>query len=113
MTQEQGKYSEAEALYRRALLINEKALGKQHPYVAANLSKLTVLYFEQGKYAEAESLFQHVLQISEKALGKSHPYTIAIKRIHEGFRKKMNRNGWLSFLSLENIRKWLGELGVQ
>ena len=63
---------------------------------------------EQGKYSEAETLCPRALSINEKALGKSHPYTIAIKRIHKGFRKKMNRNGLLSFLSLEDIRKWLG-----
>src|SRR5271166_2817259 len=34
---EQGKYADAEGLYKRALAIFEKTLGKDHPYVARTL----------------------------------------------------------------------------
>jgi tetratricopeptide (TPR) repeat protein len=30
----QGRYAQAEALYQRALVILEKALGREHPHVA-------------------------------------------------------------------------------
>src|SRR5262249_23609891 len=49
----QGKYSEAEGLYKRALAIREKALGANHPDVGATLNNLALVYGAQGKYAEA------------------------------------------------------------
>ena len=39
---EQGKHAEAEALYKRALAIKEKALGTDHPQVAFTLSQLAI-----------------------------------------------------------------------
>ena len=56
--QAQGRYAEAEPLYRRSLAIWEKALGPEHPHVATGLNNLTVLYRAQGRYAEAEPLFR-------------------------------------------------------
>ncbi len=53
----QGKYTEAEPLYKRALPIVEKALGPE----------------DQGKYAEAEPLVKRALAIFENALGPEHP----------------------------------------
>ena len=51
-------YSDAEPLYQRALHIDEKALGPDHPYVAVDLDNLAALYYKQGHYAGAEPLFQ-------------------------------------------------------
>ena len=56
--QAQGRYAEAEPLYRRSLAIREKALGPEHPDVGAALNNLAVLYRAQGRYAEAEPLYQ-------------------------------------------------------
>jgi tetratricopeptide (TPR) repeat protein len=36
----QGKYAQAEPLYKRSLAISEKALGPNHPDVAASLNNL-------------------------------------------------------------------------
>jgi len=69
----EAKYSEAEPLYQRALSIDEKVLGPEHPTVAEGLSNLARLYADQGKYAEAEPLFKRALVIHEKALGPEHP----------------------------------------
>ncbi len=69
----QGKYAEAEPLYRRALAIAEATLGPEHPNVAPGINNLGALYLAQGKYAEAEPLFQRSLAIWEKALGPEHP----------------------------------------
>src|SRR5262249_30712138 len=49
----QGRYAEAEPLYKRALAIGEKALGPEHPTVALSLNNLAALYNVQGRYAEA------------------------------------------------------------
>jgi tetratricopeptide (TPR) repeat protein len=68
----QGRYGEAEPLYRRALAISEKQLGKNHPDVATSLSNLALLHKSQGRYGEAESLFQRALAIQEQQLGENH-----------------------------------------
>jgi tetratricopeptide (TPR) repeat protein len=70
---ERALYSEAEPMYRRALEIREKSLGKDHPSVANSLNNLAGLYREQGKYDEAEPMYRRALEIREKSLGKDHP----------------------------------------
>ena len=54
--------------YKRSLAICEKALGPDHPDVAASLKFLAILYDRQEKYAEAEPLYKRSLAIYEKAL---------------------------------------------
>jgi len=71
--QVQGKYSKAESLYKRALAIDEKSLGKDHPDVARDLNNLALLYYAEGRYAEAAPLFKRALMIMEKAFGPDHP----------------------------------------
>ena len=69
----QGKYTEAEGLFKRALAIREKALGANHPDVGQSLNNLANVYRAQGKYSEAEGLYKRALAIREKALGANHP----------------------------------------
>ncbi len=69
----QGRYTEAESLYKRSIAISEKALGPEHPDVATSLNNLAELYSAQGRYAEAEPLHKRSLAIGEKALGPEHP----------------------------------------
>jgi tetratricopeptide (TPR) repeat protein len=69
----EGKYSEAEGLYKRALAIREQALGASHPDVGTTLNNLALVYRAQGKYGEAEGLLKHALVTREQALGASHP----------------------------------------
>jgi tetratricopeptide (TPR) repeat protein/CHAT domain-containing protein len=73
VVQAQGKYGEAEGLFKRALAIREKALGASHPVVARTLNNLAIVYQAQGKYGEAEGLYKRARAIREKALGASHP----------------------------------------
>jgi len=70
---EAGQYDEAVPLAERALAIREKALGSEHPDVAASLNNLASLYDAKGDYARAEPLYQRSLAIFEKALGTEHP----------------------------------------
>ena len=60
---DQGRYADAEPLYKRSLAIREKALGPDHPDVATSLNNLAVLYDEQGRYADAEPLYKRSLAI--------------------------------------------------
>jgi CHAT domain-containing protein/Tfp pilus assembly protein PilF len=70
---QQGRYADAEPLFKQSLAIREKALGPDHPDVALSLHNLAVLYRQKGHYADAEPLFKRSLAIREKALGPDHP----------------------------------------
>jgi CHAT domain-containing protein/tetratricopeptide (TPR) repeat protein len=69
---EQGRYADAEPLFRRSLAMDEAALGRDHPTVATTLSNLAGLYMSQGRDADAEPLLKRGLAIREKALGPGH-----------------------------------------
>ncbi len=75
--EKQGRYSEAEPLYRRALAIREKVLGAEHPDTAASLNDLAAVLEARGRYGEAEPLHRRALAIDEKVLGAEHPNTAA------------------------------------
>jgi CHAT domain-containing protein/Tfp pilus assembly protein PilF len=64
--------SETENLYRRALVIQERQLGPNHPSVAATLNNLAVLLAGRGRFTDAEPLHQRALAIAEKSLGPNH-----------------------------------------
>jgi CHAT domain-containing protein/tetratricopeptide (TPR) repeat protein len=68
----QGRYSEAESLYKRSLAIRERALGPNHPDVAQSLSDLASLYELQGRYVDADALYQRAQSILENALAPNN-----------------------------------------
>jgi tetratricopeptide (TPR) repeat protein len=47
---DQGRYAEAEPLYKRSLAIREKAFGPDHTNVAVSLNNLAELYRAHGLY---------------------------------------------------------------
>ncbi|ROJ30577.1 Kinesin light chain 2 [Anabarilius grahami] len=69
----QGKNKEAEPLCKRALDIQEKVLGKDHPDVGKQLSDLAVLCYNQGKYEEGEHSYRRALKIYECRLSPDDP----------------------------------------
>jgi len=58
--------ADAEPLFKRALSIDEKARGPNHPVVAIDLGNLAALYHKQGHYAEAEPLLQALVGDTRK-----------------------------------------------
>jgi tetratricopeptide (TPR) repeat protein len=62
----EDKYGEAEALYKRSLMLSENGLGPDDPAVAESLENLAVLYQSQGKYAEAAPFFRRSWEIPKK-----------------------------------------------
>ena len=71
---DQGRFADAEPLYKRSLVIRAKILGSDHPDVALSLNNLAELYRVQGLYADAEPLYKRSIAIAEKAFGSSdHP----------------------------------------
>ena len=90
------------------MAITEKALGREHPKTATNLSNLALL----GDPASARPLFERVLAIREKTLGAEHPDT-ATSLTHLG--RLLQRQGDLATAQLLLERalaireKWLGQ----
>ena len=68
-----ARFSEAEPLIRRALAIDEKNLGQDHPVVARDLSNLAQLLQATNRLPEAEPLMRRALVFLEKGLGREHP----------------------------------------
>ncbi len=58
----QAIYQKAELLQIEAKDIQEKILGKEHPYYAKSCNSLAILYKVQGLYQKAELLYKEVVQ---------------------------------------------------
>jgi tetratricopeptide (TPR) repeat protein len=74
---EQGDYDKALEWYRKALDIDEKVPGKDHPDTATTYNNIALVYKDQGKYEEALEGYRKALDIVKKVLGKDHPHTAA------------------------------------
>lgn len=59
----QGQYAKAEPLYKRSLAIREKALGPDHPDVAASLWNMAILYRETGREKAAKDFEKRAVAI--------------------------------------------------
>jgi tetratricopeptide (TPR) repeat protein len=59
-------------LYRRALGVCEKSLGREHPCAAALLCNLAGIQRERHQYGEAERLYRRAIAIEETTLGPEH-----------------------------------------
>jgi len=71
-----GRTDEAEPLLRRALAIDERSFGTEHPHTASDLLSLALVLRETGRLAEAELLCRRSLAIKSSALGDQHPETV-------------------------------------
>ena len=58
-----GKYDEAEALLKRALIILEESFGKEHPIVGNIVEHYARLLNKMGRSAEAEMMEKRYLAI--------------------------------------------------
>jgi tetratricopeptide (TPR) repeat protein len=82
-----GVYLEAKAVYReveqwmrRALEIDERSFGPDHPDVAIRLGNLGSLLREKGKPDEGKKLIERALSIFEKSFDADHPLVVETKR---------------------------------
>jgi tetratricopeptide (TPR) repeat protein len=73
LLQATNRLEEAEPLMRRALAIDEKSYGPEHPNVAIRLNVLARLLQATNRLEEAEPLMRHALAIDEKSYGPEHP----------------------------------------
>jgi tetratricopeptide (TPR) repeat protein len=71
-------HADAEPLMRRALALDERTFGPDHPKVAIHLNNLAALLHATNRLAEAEPLMRRALAIDERGLGPEHP-NVAIR----------------------------------
>ena len=69
---QQGRYGEAETLWKSALK-DAESFPPEDPRLVVSLKNLAQLYDDQKKSANAEPLYQRLLAIEEKTLGPDHP----------------------------------------
>ena len=65
----QGKYEEAERLYRQVLALRDETIGKEHPDTLRTLNNLALVLTDCGNYKEAEHLYRQVLTLRSVILG--------------------------------------------
>ena len=73
LLQATNRLAEAEPLFRRALAIDEKSYGPDHPKVAIGLNNLAQLLKATNRLAEAEPLMRRALAIDERATARIIP----------------------------------------
>lgn len=59
---DEGKYSQAEALFSRAVEIGRRMFGPEHPETTNAMYHLAAVYGEEGKYAQADLALAYVSQ---------------------------------------------------
>jgi tetratricopeptide (TPR) repeat protein len=73
---DQGRLTEAEAMYKETLVGCEKAFGVEHQATLATVNYLGILYWRQSRHTEAETMYKRALAGYEKALGVEHVSTL-------------------------------------
>src|SRR5215831_4845386 len=64
--QAEGRYAEADSVYKKSLAIWESTVGPEDPLVAQSLANRASLYRQIGEYHEAERIFQLAFRIWKK-----------------------------------------------
>ncbi|WP_247116052.1 tetratricopeptide repeat protein [Marinobacter sp. S6332] len=86
-----GNVGPAYNLFQKAVKVNERALGPEHPNTAATIANLAILLDGMGDpFDSAEQLFRRAVEINERAFGPEHSSTIS------------SINNLVSFLSEHN-----------
>jgi eukaryotic-like serine/threonine-protein kinase len=71
-----GQHAESRKQLERALDLERRVWGPEHPRTLNTLSQLGRTAWLQGKYPEAETLLGRALEIERRVLGPEHPDTL-------------------------------------
>ncbi len=71
-----GDYPAAQPHLERALEINQRLLGEEHPDTLSSMNSLASLYTDQALYAKAEPLYTKTLEARRRVLGEEHLDTL-------------------------------------
>jgi hypothetical protein len=67
-----GDHAAGEEPARRSVSIRARAVGPDHPEVAADRAALAAILDALGRHDEAEALLREALRVFEAALGSEH-----------------------------------------
>src|SRR5271170_4373899 len=70
---DQGKYEQAEEMFRQALRLRETVLGKKHPDILTSMYNLAYVLSNRKRFSEANALYQRALNSYGKNLTPDHP----------------------------------------
>ena len=70
---ESADFDSAKIILKKALHIDTKVYGRDHPAVAIDINNLGGILQELGELQEARKCFEKALQIDEKVYGPDHP----------------------------------------
>ena len=71
----QNKWEEAEAMYRKALALQEQVIGAEHPHTLSCMRALMAVLSKQGK-PEAETVSFKLLGLQDIVLDPTHDATM-------------------------------------
>lgn len=69
---QQGKYEQAEHLFRQTLELREKVLGLEHPDTLKSMNSLGKILRVRGKYELAQQMLQKTVELQKRLLGCEH-----------------------------------------
>jgi non-specific serine/threonine protein kinase/serine/threonine-protein kinase len=76
-----GLESRAQPLLERALQIQRRLLGHEHPDTLRSMGTLAAVLAYEGHYVEAEKLQRETLEIRRRVLGPDHPDTLESRNL--------------------------------
>ena len=112
LSNEEGRYGEAEALETKALEGQRKILGADHPNTLNSMHNLAVVYENMGRYPEAEALQKQALDSRRRTLGDANPDTLHSLAALAGLYANLHRDTEAEPLlkrAIEGQRKAIGE----
>ena len=71
-----GVYEKSVAELEKALAIQKRILGPDHPDTLSTMNSLSAVFIRLGKYAEAESILRDTVSRKKQVLGAEHQDTI-------------------------------------
>jgi serine/threonine protein kinase len=71
-----GLYSRAQALQERAVAIQKRTLGPEHPDTLRSMTALANILSDEGHDEDAEKLMRQTLELERKVLGPRNPDTL-------------------------------------
>jgi tetratricopeptide (TPR) repeat protein len=90
--QGQGRYADAESLFKQALAVTQEKLGSEHPHMATVLSGYVLLLREMERYDEADELDEKALSIKRLWLEEASPLAM-LGEEHAAMQRKYLRKG--------------------
>ncbi|KAH8696259.1 hypothetical protein BGW36DRAFT_321293 [Talaromyces proteolyticus] len=94
-----GRYNEAEMLFKDVVMLRQQGYGDTHVYTLASIADLASTYWNQGRWKEAEELEIQVMETRKQVQGPEHPDTLtSIANLASTYR---NQGQWKKAEKLE------------